>query len=198
MGDPPVGPVPELRSGRSFVGRRVLHVPVLVRLEGARDIAGEPGGHGVVALRRLGRNIGGAQDDFGAIRAQKGLLLHGLLVRHDEDAPIALQHGGDGQAVTGVAAGGLDDRAARLEQARPLRRLDHGQADPVLDGAARIEHLHLGQEQRLAFARAQVARDPADPQQGGVADEIENGFGVLHRRGVYGRHPETSGVHARS
>ena len=42
MGDPPVGLVPQLGTGRPLVGRRVLGVPVLVGLERARDVAGEP------------------------------------------------------------------------------------------------------------------------------------------------------------
>ena len=53
VGHPPLGLVPDLGAGRPLVGVRVLLVPVLVRLERAGDVAGEPGGHGVVALRRL-------------------------------------------------------------------------------------------------------------------------------------------------
>ena len=114
----------------------------------------------VVALGRLGRDVGRAQHDLRAVGPQQGLLLGRLLVGHHEDAAIALERGGDRQAVAGVAAGRLDDRAAGLEQARPLGRLDHRQPDPVLDRAARVEHLQLGQDQRLAVARAEVARHP--------------------------------------
>ena len=108
----------------------------------------------VVALGRLGRDVGRAQDDLGAVGPQQLLLLGRLLVGHDEDAAIALERRGDGQAVAGVARRRLDDRAARLEQARALGRLDHRQADPVLDRAAGVEHLELGEEQRLALERA--------------------------------------------
>ena len=43
----------------------------------------------------------------------------------------------------------------------PLGRLDHRQPDPVLDRAARVEHLELGEDQRLALDRAEVAGDAA-------------------------------------
>ena len=115
----------------------------------------------VVALGRLGGDVGRAQDDLGAVRPQELLLLRRLLVGHHEDAAIALERGRDRQAVAGVARRRLDDRAAGLEQARALGRLDHRQPDPVLDRAARVEHLELGQQQRLALDRAEVARDAA-------------------------------------
>jgi hypothetical protein len=86
--------------------------------------------------------------------------------------------------VAGVTARGLDDRAARLEQTLALSRLDHRQADPVLDRAARIEHLHLGEQERLSIGRAEVARDPTDPDERGVADEVEDGLDVAHRARV--------------
>ena len=117
MGDPALGLVPQLGAGRPFVRRRVLHVPVLVGLEGARDVTRQPRRDRVVALRRFGRDVGRAEDDLRAVCAQELLLLGRLLVGHDEDAAVALERGGDGQAVAGVARCRLDDRAARLEQA---------------------------------------------------------------------------------
>ena len=88
----------------------------------------------------------------------------------------------DGQAVAGVAAGRFDDRAARLEQAVTLGRLDHGQADAVLHRAAGVEQLELRQDERLALLRAQIARDAAEPNQGRVAHQIEDRLGVFHQR----------------
>ena len=75
----------------------------------------------------------------------------------------------------------LDDRAARLEQAGPLGGLDHRQPDAVLDRAAGVEHLELGEQQRLPLERTEVADDARDPDEGRVADEVEDGLGVLHR-----------------
>jgi len=56
----------------------------------------------------------------------------------------------------GVARGRLDDGAAGLEQAGPLCGLDHRQPDAVLHGAARVEHLQLGEDERLSFGGAEV------------------------------------------
>jgi hypothetical protein len=83
--------------------------------------------------------------------------------------------------VSGVARCGLDDRAARLEQACAFRGLEHRQTDPVLDGATGVEHLELCQEQRLAVRRAEIPGHPADPDQRRPADQVEDRFGVLHR-----------------
>ena len=181
MRDPAIGLVPDLRAGGPLVGRRVLRVPVLVRLERARDVAGEPRRDGVVALRRLGGDVRRAEDDLRAVRAQERLLLRRLLVRHHEDAAVALERGRDRQAVAGVAGRGLDDGPAGPQEAGPLGRLDHRQADAVLHGAARVEHLQLGQEQRPALDRSEVAGQARDPDERRVADEVDDRFGVLHR-----------------
>ena len=181
---------PVVRSWAS----RVLQVVVLVGLERARDVARQPPRDRVVALGRLGRHVRRAEHDLGAVRAQERLLLGRLLVGHHEDAAVALERRGDRQAVAGVAARGLDDRAARLEQAVALGRLDHRQADAVLDRAARVEHLELGEEQRLALARAEVARDAREAHERRLAHEVEDRLGVAHprpsmrpRRGAHGR-----------
>ena len=163
---------PDLGSRRALVGQGVLHVPVLVGLEGARDVAREPRGDRVVALGRLGGHVGGAEHDLRAVGAQQRLLLGRLLVGHDEDAAVALERGRDGQAVAGVAARRLDDGAARLEQPGPLGGLDHGQPDAVLDRAAGVEHLELGQDERLAIGGAedvQVTRDAGQADERRVA-----------------------------
>ena len=185
--DPAVGLVPDLRAGRPLVGRRVLQVPVLVRLEGAGDVAREPRRDRVVRLRRFRLDVRRAEDDLGAVGPQQGLLLGRLLVGHDEDAAVALERRRDRQAVAGVARRRLDDRAARLEQAGALGRLDHRQADPVLDRAARVERLELGEDERLVLEAAEVAGDAGQPDERRVADEIEDRFGVPHPGRISGR-----------
>src|SRR5258706_2361254 len=81
----------------------------------------------------------------------------------------------------GFARCGLDDRTGGLEKPGALGRLDHRQADSILDRAAGIEHLELGQEERLLVERAELPGDAAQANEGRVADEIEDRFGVLHR-----------------
>ena len=68
--------------------------------------------------------------------------------------PVALLRGGEREADAGVAGGRLDDRPARLEQPVALGRLDHREADPVLDRAAGVEVLELGED----AARGRPAR----------------------------------------
>jgi hypothetical protein len=68
----------------------------------------------------------------------------------------------------GVARGRLDDRAARLELSLALGLLDHREADPVLDRAARVEELELGEDPRMARRR-----EPFEPDDRRAADEVE-------------------------
>ncbi len=179
---PALGLLPDLRTGRALVRPRVLLVPVLVGLEGTGDVACQAGRHGVVGLGRLRRDVGRAQHHLGAIGTEQRLLLGRLLVGHDEDAAVALERRGDRQAVSGVAGGRLDDRAARLEQARALGRLDHRQADSVLDRTPRVEHLELREHQRQTVLRPEAAKQPIDPDEWRATDQLEDRFGVLHRR----------------
>ena len=185
--DAAVGLRPDLGAGRALVRLGVGRVPVLVGLERAGDVARQPGRDRVVALGRLGGDVGGAQDDLGAVRAQQRLLLRRLLVGHDEDAAVALERGGDRQAVAGVAGRRLDDGPAGLEQARALGGLDHRQPDPVLHRAARVEHLELREQQRPAVLGPEVAGQPRDADQRRVAHEVEDRVGVVHRPRGYRR-----------
>ena len=176
--------LPDLGTRRRLVGARVLLVPVLVGLEGARDVAGQARCDRVVALRRFRRHVRRAEHDLGAVGPQDRLLLGRLLVGHHEDAAVALEGGGDRQAVPGVARRRLDDRAARPQQPVALRRLDHREADPVLHRAAGAQHLELGEHERLVLEGADAPGQAADPDERRLADEVEDGLGVLHEPGV--------------
>ena len=67
-----------------------------------------------------------------------------------------------------------------LSRPGPLGGLDHRQADAVLDRTARIEHLELREEERLAFCRSEVAHDPGDPHERGPTDQVKDRLGELH------------------
>jgi hypothetical protein len=126
----------------------------------------------------LGRHGRRAHHDLGAVRAQQRDLLLAHLVAHDEDAAVPALGGDDGKADAGVARRRLDDRAARLEQAVTLGGVDHRHRGTVLDRAARVRGLHLGD---------QIAREPApdarEPDQRGVADEVEDRIRHVHLTG---------------
>ena len=126
---------------------------------------------------------GRADDDLGAVRLEHVALVLADLVGADEDAVVALGLGDHGQADAGVARGRLDDGAARLELAGGLGRLDHPGGDPVLHGAAGVEVLDLAEHQRAALAHFELGRQRAgEPQQRGVADQVQERVHVLHIR----------------
>ena len=95
-------------------------------------------GLGYRALHALGAR---GEHQRGAIGLDElaALLAHG--VGHDDDGLVALGSGHHGQTHTRVAAGGLDDGAARLERATALGVLDHGQGNAVFHAAAGVEVL---------------------------------------------------------
>ena len=175
-----VGLLPELRPGRLVVRLGIGRVRVLVGLEAAGDLLGEPVGDRVVALRRVRVDRGRRDDDLGAVRAQHRDLLLAHLVRHHEDAAVAAQRRRHREADAGVARGRLDDRASGPQPPVLLRGLDHREPDAVLHRAAGVQVLELREE--LA---GDVATEPLEPHDRRVPDELEDG-GVLaarHRAG---------------
>ena len=167
--DPLVGLLPDLRPGRQVVRLRVRHVRVLVGLEAAGDLLGQPRRHRVVGLGRVVLDGRRRDHDLGAVAAQHRDLLLAHLVRHHEDAPVALLRGRDRQAHAGVARRRLDDRAARPELPVALGRLDHRQPDPVLVRAARVHELELRED-----PAGNAPRDPVEPDDRRVADQVED------------------------
>ena len=149
-----VGLPPDLRAGRLVVAERVVAVGVLVGLPGAVDLADQPVGDVVVAVGVLGCDGGRAHDHLGAVRLEHVALVLADLVRAHEDAVVALGLRHHRQPDAGVARRRLDDRAAGLELAALLGGLDHPQRDPVLDRAAGVEVLDLGQHGRPARRRS--------------------------------------------
>ena len=116
--------------------------------------------------------------DLGAVRAEHRDLLLAHLVGHDEDAAVALAGRRDGEADAGVARGRLDDRPAGLELPLALGLLDHREADPVLDRAARVEVLELGEDPGVARRG-----EPVEPHDRRAADEVEDGRILARHRG---------------
>jgi hypothetical protein len=62
-----------------------------------------------------------------------------------------------------------------LQRTGALRRFNHTQRDPVLHAAAGIEVLDLCQDQRFDLPGHRV-----QPDQRGIADQIDDVLGVLH------------------
>ena len=139
----PAGLLPDLRRGGQVVGLDVVGVVVLVHVEAVGRLGGDALGHRVVALRRVGRDVGRGHHHLGAEGLERVLLLLRHLVRHGEDAAVPLHGGRDGQRHPGVAAGVLHDGAALAEQPGLLGLLEDVDRHAVLDGAARIHVLEL-------------------------------------------------------
>ena len=186
------GLLPDLGAGRAVVRLGVRHVRVLVRLEPAGDLLGEPRRDGVVRLGRVVLDRRRRDHDLGAVAAQHRDLLLAHLVGHHEDAAVALLRRRDREPDAGVARGRLDDRAARLELPVALGGLDHREPDPVLVRAARVQELELREDRP-----GHVARDPVEPDDRRVADQVEHGR-VLARHGRRKRTRRYAGVTAPS
>src|SRR6476646_11599975 len=92
-------------------------------------------------------------------------------VRHDEDELVALKNADLRQAQTGVPGSGFNDGAAGCELAVLFRRLDHGPADAVLDGPARVLAFQLHEQP------TEAGFETGELDHWGVADEVEGGFG---------------------
>ena len=164
------GLAPHLRPGGEVVRLRVGGVGVLVGLEGARDLAGQPVRRAVVALRGVRVDVGRRHHDLGAVGAQQVDLLPRHLVRHHRDHAVALDPRRDRQARAGVARRRLDDRPAGLQAAVALRGLHEAHRHAVLDRAAGVEVLDLGDD-----LGCQARADAREADQRGVPDGVEDG-----------------------
>jgi hypothetical protein len=160
----------------------VREVVVLVRLPRIRHLGLQPRRHRVVRPRVFRFDVGGTHDHFGAERLQRVDFFFRLLVGRREDALVAFDHGGDGQAHSGIARRSLDDGAARLQESCPFGVLDHFHRHAVFDRIAGIEGFELRQHR----ARNDSLRDAIEPDQRGVADRVEDRVAdSLHETSLY-------------
>jgi hypothetical protein len=85
--------------------------------------------------------------DLGAVGAKQSGALAAHPLRQGEDQAVVTGRADQRQGDPGVAAGRLDDhRAPALDQAIALGAVDHRNPDPVLDRAAGVEVLDLGDD----------------------------------------------------
>ncbi len=128
-------------------------------------------------LPRLGQRIvdveAPAKQHLGAIGARDRHALAGQAFRHHHQHAVALDRGDHRQGIAGVAAGGLDDGAAGLEQTLAFGARDHVFGDARLDRAGWIEEFELGV-------------DTLDLEQRRVADRIEDAGGDACKACIHG------------
>ena len=165
MGD--LGTVaPDLGTGAFEVRFGIGGVGVLVQIHPLRIIHGQ-------LLRVLQCTVGpfaaSRQDDFGA-ECFEGLaaLCRHIFRQHNLEVITPLR-AYQCHADAGIARGGLNQRAARLQQPVTFGLINHGHGNTVLDGAARVLPFQLGQN---AYAR--VGAELADLHQRRIADEVQH------------------------
>ena len=158
--------LPDFGRRRRFVGQRIGGIVELVGKEGARQVARQARRVILVVLGMALAHVRARGVHFRAQGFQVQHFFRRHLVGHDENHAVALDAAHQGQADAGVAGGGLDDGAARLQAAVGFGRFDDGQADAVLDGTAGI--LRFQFQEQLAQARV----EPGHFDQRGIADQL--------------------------
>ena len=162
--NPAVERVPQLGTGRAAVDLRVGRVGELVGQE--HVIAGRQRAGGIDRLGHPAQRLG--DPDLGPVEPQQPLALAAHPLRQREDQVVAAGGADERQRDPGVAARGLDDRrAAGLDPPLALGRVDHRDPDPVLDAAAGVERLELGEQLHL-----ETVRNPGELDHRGPADKL--------------------------
>ena len=160
----------DLRPGPTSVDGRVGWVGELVGQEHVGVLRHRAGGRD--GLRHPPERLGDV--DARPVETQQALALAAHPLGQGQHQLIAPRRADECKRDPGIAGGGLDDRRApRLDQALGLGRLDHRYADPVLDGAARVERLELGEELH-PLGRAGALEHRRQPHQGRVPDKLCN------------------------
>ncbi len=166
----------DLASGRLAVDLQVRRVVELPRQPCAKRLGRELLGH---SLRLFDPLRPRREHELRAEGLEELAPLDRHRVGHDQIALVALRRRHEGQADARVAAGGLDDRIARLELAGLLRFIHHRDGDSILDGRKRVERLeldhNLGRSLRDDLVQAHHRRVP-DQFRDAVVD-----LSVLHR-----------------
>ena len=166
--DGAIGVVPDFGAGGLLVDGRIGGILELLGQEiflgvGGGDVLGARDG----AFHAFGA---GGENQVGAQSGQHAAAFDAHGLRHGEGELVAARGGDIGQGDAGVAAGGLDDFDAGLEQAALFGIPDHGGADAALDGVGGVAAFDLGQDGGLG-----ALRDAVQSHQRGVAD----GFRVV-------------------
>jgi len=165
---PAVRVAPDLLGGRLAVYPGIGRVLKLVGHETVRRLGDDLLGPAHGAGHALGS---GCEQDGGPERLEHAATLDGHRLRHRKYQLVALGCADVRQADSGIAAGGLDDGAARPDLARLLRGLDHGVRDAILDAPERVEGFHLGDH-----LRSETSGQPVQTHERCVAYTIDDGI----------------------
>ena len=149
-----------MRLGVCLVGK-------LIDVVAAGNALRQPLGHVGVVFRMAMRHVRTRQTNIRPHRSEMLYLFLGHLVRNDQQHLVAARPPDQRQRQPGVAGRRLHDRAARLQEALALGRLDHLHGDAVLDRPARVLRLQLQQQATSSGV------DPLDLHHRRLADQIK-------------------------
>ena len=125
--------------------RAVAQIVVLVWEKGVGNFRIQTAGHGVVGVRVIRSDVGGANVNFCAQCPKHVHFFFGLLVAHGANEAVSLNAGGQGQAHTGISRRALNNGAAGFQQPRAFGVFHHLKRHAVFGRMTRIEVLHLGE-----------------------------------------------------
>ena len=151
-----VGVTQDLFSGGLAVDGGVRLVGELLGQNRTRRFGGDLLGLRDSALHALSR-VG--QHEFGAVTLEQKLALGRHRRGHRQDDLVAACRAYHGQRDSGVAAGRLDDRAARGELARGFGGIHDRNAEAVLDAGCGVVELELCQHGAIDALRDAVQAD---------------------------------------
>ena len=174
--------LPKLGACGGLVRFRIGRVGELVDVDGVWDVGGDALSHVLVVVRVALADVRAGDPHIDAEAAQVLDFLPRHLVRHHQHQAIALEDAHLGETEAGVAGGGLDDGPAWLQPPVLLRRLNHGQGDPVLDRAAGVGVLEL--HEQAAGSDVELIQ----LQQRRMADQVEGGADSSKLKLDGGRH----------
>ena len=151
--DPALRVAPDFRPRAAIVRQRIVGIRELIEddaLAGCTHLVGE-------IARALHAAALRHQHEFGAVRAHRLPALERLVVRHDENQPVAAHGGHHREGDAGVARCCLDQGVTRADLAATLGLGDHRQRRSVLDAARRIVALELPEDDVASSRRAGAA-----------------------------------------
>ena len=157
--------------------QRVGFVVELVDVKRAGQFVRQTLGVILVIGRMALVDVGAGQHHLGTQRAQVENLLAAHFVRHHQDQRVAFLGGDQGQAETGIARRGLNNRAARLQLTGTFRFVNHRQRNAILNRPARILVFQLQKE------RAGTGIKLMQLDQRGTTNQFSDG--VINRHDVF-------------
>src|SRR5436309_11471599 len=111
---------------------------------------------------------GGSYDDLGSKKAHEFAPFNAEWLCHGDHKRISLGRANHRKTNSGVTAGGLNDRLARLELSGFFSRLDHAERQSVLDRPQRVESFDLDEK---VYARRGQTIDANDRC---IANSLDN------------------------